>query len=173
MTEPTHAIALDLGGTDLKFARVARDGSVLDSGRVPARAQDGVKVLLGVLAGEARKLSQGACAVGLGCPGVIDPRTGALVDVTPHLSLPKDFPLAENLSREIGLTVYADNDANLAAWGEARLGAARGARVSVTFTVGTGVGCGIVAEGRVLRGAWGGAGEIGRASCRERVSYHV
>jgi glucokinase len=164
MTESKHAIALDLGGTDLKFARVARDGSVIDSGRVPARALDGAKVLLGVLAGAAKEMREGACAVGLGCPGVIDPRTGALVDATPHLSLPKDFPLAEHLSRELGLAVYADNDANLAAWGEARMGAARGVRVSVTFTVGTGVGCGIVAEGRVLRGAWGGAGEIAHAS---------
>jgi glucokinase len=163
MTPLTHAIALDLGGTELKFARVGRDGSVLDSGRVPARALEGAEVLLGVLLGEARKMAEGACAVGVGCPGVIDPRTGALVDQTPHLSLPRDFPLAAHLSRELGLPVYADNDANLAAWGEARMGAARGVRVSVTFTVGTGVGCGIVAEGRVLRGAWGGAGEIAHA----------
>jgi glucokinase len=163
MTEPTHAIALDLGGTDLKFARIERDGSVHEWGRVSARAMDGAEVLLGVLAQAARPFAEGACAVGLGCPGVIDPRSGALVDVTPHLSLTRDFPLAERLGVLIGLPVYADNDANLAALGEARMGAARGARTSVTITVGTGVGCGIVVEGRVLRGAWGGAGEISHA----------
>ena len=166
MTEARHAIALDLGGTDLKFARVARDGSVIDSGLVPSRALDGERALMAVLASAAAGLREGACAVGLGCPGVIDPRTGALVDETPHLALPKNFPITERLSRDLGLPVYADNDANLAAWGEARMGAARGARVSVTFTVGTGVGCGIVAEGRVLRGAWGGAGEVAHAGMR-------
>lgn len=159
----THAIALDLGGTDLKFARVTRDGTVQEWGREPARALEGPEALLGVLAGAARRFAAGACAVGIGCPGVIDPRTGALVDVTPHLSLPRDFPLAAHLAAELGLAVHADNDANLAALGEALAGAARGARVSVTITVGTGVGCGIVAEGRVLRGAWGGAGEIAHA----------
>lgn len=159
----THAVALDLGGTDLKFARIARDGSVLESGHEPARALEGADVLLGVLAGAARRFAAGASAVGLGCPGVIHPRTGALVDVTPHLSLTRDFPLAERLTRETGLAVHADNDANLAALGEALAGAAKGAAVSVTITVGTGIGCGIVDGGRVLRGAWGGAGEISHA----------
>lgn len=163
MSEPTHAVALDLGGTDLKFARVGRDGAARDQGRVPSRAMDGPDVLLRVLAEAVRPLAEGACAVGLGCPGVIDPRSGALVDATPHLSLPRDFPLAERLGLLVGLPVYADNDANLAALGEARRGAARGARTSVTFTIGTGVGCGIVVEGRLLRGAWGGAGEVSHA----------
>lgn len=163
MPAATHAVALDLGGTDLKYARVARDGSVLEWGREPSRALEGPEALLGVLAGAARRLAPGACAVGIGCPGVIDPRAGALVDETPHLSLPRDFPLAAHLSRELGLPVHADNDANLAALGESLAGAARGASVSVTITVGTGVGCGIVADGRVLHGAWGGAGEISHA----------
>lgn len=163
MTAPTHAVALDLGGTDLKYARVDRNGTVLQEQRVSSRALDGEDVLLGVLVKAVRELAEGACAVGIGCPGVIDPRTGALVDVTPHLSLSRDFPLAARLQQKVDLPVYADNDANLAALGEARSGAARGARTSVTITVGTGVGCGIIVEGRVLRGAWGGAGEISHA----------
>lgn len=162
-TAPTHAVALDLGGTDLKFARVGRDGALLESGAVPARALEGHDVLLGVMLDAARALKPGACAVGLGCPGVIHPGTGALVDVTTHLSLPRDFPLAGHLARELGMAVHADNDANAAALGEALAGAAKGASVSVTMTVGTGVGCGIVVDGRVLRGAWGGGGEIAHA----------
>ncbi len=163
MAAAAHTIALDLGGTNLKHARIARDGSVLEAGAGPARAMEGPEALLGVLLSSARRHAAGARAVGVGCPGVIHPETGALVDGTPHLSLPRDFPLAEHLARELGLPVFADNDANLAAYGEAMAGAARGARVSVTITVGTGVGCGIVAGGRVLRGAWGGAGEISHA----------
>jgi glucokinase len=163
MSAFTHAIALDLGGTDLKFARVARDGTVLESGHEPSRAGESAEALLATLAAAARRYAAGACAVGLGCPGVIDPRSGALVDVTPHLALPRDFPLSVHLAREVGLEVHADNDANLAALGEALAGAARGAGVSVTITVGTGVGCGIVIAGRVLHGSWGGAGEISHA----------
>ncbi len=160
---PTHAVALDLGGTDLKFARIARDGAALETGCVPARALEGHGVLLGVIEDAARALLPGACAVGIGCPGVIHPRTGALVDVTTHLSLPRDFPLSAHLASALGVPVHADNDANAAALGEALAGAAKGASVSATFTVGTGVGCGIVVDGRVLRGAWGGAGEIAHA----------
>lgn len=163
MAAADHTIALDLGGTNLKSARIGRDGSVLEAGAEPARAMEGPEALLGVLLSAARRHAASARAVGVGCPGVIHPETGALVDETPHLSLPRDFPLAAHLARELGLPVFADNDANLAAYGEAVAGAARGARVSVTITVGTGVGCGIVAGGRVLRGAWGGAGEISHA----------
>jgi glucokinase len=96
----------------------------------------------------------------MGCPGAIHPATGALVDVTPHLALPAGFPLREALALALALPVVTDNDANCAAFGEHRVGAARGARVAVVITVGTGVGCGIVVDDRVLRGAWGGGGEI-------------
>lgn len=159
MSGPLHTIALDLGGTDLKVARVARDGALLEFSRVPSRASESAEALLGTLVGAGRDRLP-AAALGIGCPGVIAPASGALVDETPHLALPKDFALAAHLAGELGVAVAADNDANCAAYGEHVCGAARGARVSVTITVGTGIGCGIVADGRVLRGAWGGAGEI-------------
>ena len=100
-------------------------------------------------------------AVGLGCPGVIHPETGALVGPTPHLHYWDAFPLRGRLAERIGLPLAVDNDANAAALAEHRLGAARGSRVSITVTLGTGIGGGIVVDGGVLRGAWGGAGEIG------------
>ncbi|MBI5169526.1 MAG: ROK family protein [Candidatus Eisenbacteria bacterium] len=159
MSGPLHTIALDLGGTDLKVARVTRDGALLDFACVPSRAAESAQALLGTLVGAARERLP-AAALGIGCPGVIEPASGALVDETPHLALPKDFALAAQLAGELGVAVAADNDANCAAYGEHFAGAARGARVSVTITVGTGIGCGIVVDGRVLRGAWGGAGEI-------------
>ncbi|MFN8588834.1 MAG: ROK family protein [Candidatus Eisenbacteria bacterium] len=159
MATSEHCIGLDLGGTDLKVARVARDGTLLSFDAVPSRALDGADALLATLVGAARERLP-AVALGVGCPGVIDPANGALVDETPHLSLPRDFGLAAHLSGALGVRVAADNDANCAAFAEHVCGAARGARVSVTVTVGTGIGCGIVADGRLLRGAWGGAGEI-------------
>jgi glucokinase len=99
--------------------------------------------------------------VGLGCPGVIEPRTGALLGHTPHLPHWHALPLGEMLSSRLGACVRVDNDANCAALAEARVGAARGARVAVTLTLGTGIGCGIVIGDRVVHGAFGGAGEAG------------
>jgi glucokinase len=162
MTTPAamHAIALDLGGTDLKAACVSARGEVLEFVRLPSRAAEGEDALLDTLVGAARRWRLGAAALGMGCPGVIHPVSGVLVDVTPHLPLPEGFPLRETLARALALPVSVDNDANCAAAGEFGAGAAHRARVAVVITVGTGVGCGIVVDGRVLRGAWGGGGEI-------------
>lgn len=159
MSTPTHVVALDLGGTDLKSASISRSGEVLAFARRPSHACDGAARLLATLL-EAARESPGAAALGMGCPGVIDPATGALVDETPHLDFAQDFALRSALERELGLAAVVDNDANCAAWAEHVAGAAKGARVSVTITLGTGVGCGIIVDDRVLRGAWGGAGEI-------------
>lgn len=156
----THAIALDLGGTDLKAACVSAAGEVLEFARVPSRALEGEDALMDTLVVAARRWRLGAVAVGVGCPGVIHPRSGALLDVTPHLGLPAGFPLRAALERALALPVAADNDANCAARGEYGAGAARGSAIAVVITVGTGIGCGIVIDGRVLRGAWGGGGEI-------------
>jgi glucokinase len=166
MNPPPHTIALDLGGTDLKAARISSAGEVLEFSREPSRAGEGVDALMDGLVGVARRWRAGAVAVGIGLPGVIHPETGVLVDVTPHLALPAGFPVRAALRDALRLPVVADNDANCAAFGECRAGAARGARVAVVITIGTGVGCGIVIDGRVLRGAWGGAGEIGHVGQR-------
>jgi glucokinase len=160
-----YAIGLDLGGTDLKAGLVRSDGSIEHFLRRPSRTAESASAPIEVVieAAEAlRKLAgDGALPVGLGCPGVIDPRSGALVGHTPHLPHWTSMELGEQISRRLGVAVRVDNDANCAALAEARVGAAREARVSVTFTLGTGIGCGIVIEGRVVRGAFGGAGEAG------------
>jgi glucokinase len=92
---------------------------------------------------------------------VIDPASGALVGRTPHLPHWHSLPLRALLGERLGTDLVVENDANLAALAEHRAGAAQGARVSLTVTVGTGIGCGVIVEGRVLRGAHGGAGELG------------
>ncbi len=166
MHDAPYAIALDLGGTDLKAARVSATGDVLEFACVPSRAGESTDALMDTLVDTARAWRAGAVALGVGCPGVIHPVTGALVDETPHLALSRDFPFRDALAGALALPVVADNDANCAAFGEASVGAARGATCAVVITVGTGVGCGIVIEGRVLRGAWGGAGEIGHMAQR-------
>lgn len=159
------AIGLDLGGTELKAVRLssalrierflARPSGVREAREAPfASLVECAAVLL-----DGR--GEDAVGVGCGCPGVIRPDDGSLVDRTAHLPHWQETPLRAELVERLHLPVAVDNDANLAALAEHRLGAARGARVCVAITLGTGVGCGIVIEGRIFRGAWGGAGELG------------
>lgn len=159
----TALLAFDLGGTDLKVARVSATGSVHAFSRLPSRASEGPAALLAAVTQAAERADPGAesSIAGFGSPGVLDPASGVIRDRTPHLLLPADFPMRSRLEAAIGRRVVIDNDANCAALAEHHAGAARGARVSITITLGTGVGCGIVIDGRVFKGAFGGAGEIG------------
>ncbi len=162
---PACVLAFDLGGTDLKSALVDEDGAMRHLARAPSRVGEGPVPPLDAIAAAAARLRALAevpvRAAGLGSPGVIDPGSGAMVGTTAHLPHWNGLPLRAELEGRLALPVAVDNDANFAALAEHHLGAARGARVSLTITVGTGVGCGIVVDGRVLRGARGGAGEIG------------
>jgi glucokinase len=162
MSDTTLA-AFDLGGTELKAARIGTDGRVHGFTRLPSRASEGEGPLFDAIAAAGRELRIGndAGVVGFGSPGVIHPLRGIIVDRTPNVRLPADFPLRERLERLFDRPVAIDNDANCAALAEHGAGAAKGARVSITVTVGTGVGCGIVVDGHVLQGAFGGGGEIG------------
>ncbi len=156
-------IGLDLGGTDLKAGRVDADGVLDGFERRPSRAAESATAPLDAAIEVARALLArgGVHAVGLGVPGAIDPASGALVGRTPHFPHWVDEPIAARLAAALGVPVTVDNDANAHAYAEHRLGAAQGARVSITVTLGTGVGGGIVAGDHVLRGAFGGAGELG------------
>jgi glucokinase len=164
MSAPS-VLAFDLGGTDLKAALVGADGDLRHFSRTPSRVPEGRDAPLEAIGEQGERLRALApgpvLAAGLGAPGVTEPRTGAQLGRTANLPFWEDLPLRELLERRLGLPVAVENDANAAALAEHRLGAARGARVSLTVTVGTGVGCGIVVEDRLLRGAHGGAGEIG------------
>ncbi|HET7226889.1 MAG TPA: ROK family protein, partial [Candidatus Eisenbacteria bacterium] len=162
MSHAPFAIGLDLGGTDLKAARIAPDGGAGPMLRRPSRAGESAAAPLEALAQAIAELSgPGLAAVGLGCPGVIDPATGTLVGRTAHLPHWRDVALRAWLAERTPVPAIVDNDANFAALAEATVGAAHGSRVSLTLTLGTGVGCGIVADGRIVHGAFGGAGEIG------------
>ncbi len=159
----TFTLGMDFGGTYLRAGLVNRHGDVMHFTKVESRAAAGRDEPLDAIETVARELMAQAEVVGLGigCPGVIDPDTGVLVGRTPHLPHWEDLGLRDLLARRLSLPVLVDNDANFVALGEQRRGAGRGARVLIVVTVGTGVGCGIVVEGRVFHGARGGAGEVG------------
>jgi len=156
-------VAFDLGGTELKAARIAAGGRVERFTRVPSMAGDGEAPLFAAIALAARQLdvADSPGVVGFGSPGVIHPASGIIIDRTPNVRLTPDFPMRDRLERLFDRRVVIDNDANCAALAEHEAGAAKGARVSITVTVGTGVGSGIVVDGRIVQGAFGGAGEIG------------
>ena len=159
------AIGVDVGGTKTLCLALGDDGTVLASSRAPSRATS-VDGLVDALARQVEDVaarcgvSASAVPVGLGLAGMV--ASDGLFAFSPHLSGASGANvgvlLAAALERE---SVVVDNDANLAALAEGRWGAARGEANYVMVTLGTGIGGGIVSEGRLLRGANGFAGEIG------------
>src|SRR5499427_9208944 len=100
-------------------------------------------------------------AVGVGVPGPVDANRGMIGEPVTHVPELAGRALAADLRRRVGLPVFIDNDVNALALGEATLGIARGARSLVVLSTGTGIGAGIVLEGRLVRGAAGFGGELG------------
>jgi glucokinase len=152
-------IGVDLGGTNLRVAAVSPTGEVL--GEEHDHTHGDFHELIAVIARHARAFAgaAGAGAVGVGVAALVD-RDG-MAHYAPNLPMLRQAPLRASLADAIGLPVVVDNDANVAAWGEVCHGAARGARHALVITLGTGVGGGIVMDGRVYRGAHGFAAEVG------------
>jgi glucokinase len=154
-----RAIGLDVGGTKTAALRITADGTVEARTVLPTPASDQVATLATLDAAVSEVLVEGVSAIGVGAAGLVDVRAGVLLS-SPNLAW-RDVPLLDRLAGTFGLPVTVDNDATAAAWAESRLGASRGSRDSLFVGVGTGIGGGIVMDGRLLRGAHGFAGEIG------------
>ena len=164
MTERV-SIGIDIGGTKVAGGIVAEDGTI--SGRMrrdtPHRSTSpGVveDVIVGVVEDLLGDLDpESVVSVGIGAAGFVA-ADRATVAFAPHLSW-RDEPLKERLSARLTKPVFIDNDANAAAWAEWRFGAARGESHLVMITLGTGIGGGLLWEGKVIRGRFGIAGEYG------------
>ena len=154
-----EALGVDIGGTKIAALRISPAGEIRASTVVPSPATDQEAALPAIEAAAAAVLDDDVVAIGVGMAGLVDVRSGVLLS-TPNLVW-RDLPLAAALGERFGLPVTVDNDATAAAWAESRLGASRGHDDSLFVGVGTGIGGGIVAGGRLLRGAHGLAGEIG------------
>lgn len=153
------AIGIDVGGTKVAGLRVAEDGAVLDRTERSTPADDVAATVETVSELAAELAAAGGEAIGVGAAGMVDFDAGVL-RYAPNLAW-REIPLRDLLSDRTGLPCVVDNDANVAAWGEYRFGAARGYRHVLLVTVGTGIGGGIVADGELFRGAHGFAAEIG------------
>lgn len=155
------AIGIDLGGTKIAGGVIGADGSVLARVVIPTETTNETTLISGVtkVALELRGVAPGAERIGIGAAGLIDPFSGVVV-TSPNLPT-RNLGLAAVIEARTGCEVLLENDANVAAYAEARFGAGVGARSIVMITVGTGVGGGIVVDGELVRGARGFAGEIG------------
>ena len=177
-------LGLDLGGTNVKAGVVDDLGRPLASFSIPTRAELGPEIGLETLAKAADRVIEKSgvdwadvTAIGLGAPGTVDDSAGCIVEAA-NLPLWNRFPLAAGLGNRLQRPATVLNDANAAAFGEAWAGAGRGVESLVLFTIGTGIGCGIVDSGRILRGTHGLGGECGhmpiqmdegrRCSCGKR-----
>ncbi|MEW6629796.1 MAG: ROK family protein [Pseudomonadota bacterium] len=161
----TLALAFDLGGTELRGALVERGGEVVARVSEQTLAGAGSEAVIGQIIALADKLLKEhpqARVVGIGmcAPGPLDPKAGIVIG-PPTLAGWHNVPLIDILSRQFGLPVRLENDANAAALGEWRFGAGRGTDSMVFVTVSTGIGGGVIGDGRIYHGRRGLAAEIG------------
>ncbi len=158
-----YSIGIDLGGTNIA-AGIVKDGRLLKKLSVPTGAGRDVKEIIKDMAQLCMRLAEGIDineleAIGIGTPGVVDTENGIASNVV-NIS-DKPLELRKWLSEYIDIPIYVENDANCAAIGEAAAGASKGFRNSVMVTLGTGVGGGIIIDGKIFSGIKGGGGEIG------------
>jgi glucokinase len=155
-------VGVDLGGTKALAGAIDADLQVHHRARREMSGLDQSTVVSAVVeaVSEVREASPIEIeAVGFGIPCLIDQRTGTAVMA---VNLPiSDFPLRDVMAERLGLPVFVDNDANVAALAEHRFGAARRTRYSVTLTIGTGIGGGMVLDGKLYHGYAGAGAELG------------
>ncbi|MCA9736830.1 MAG: ROK family protein [Gemmatimonadota bacterium] len=176
MSVPRWIIGVDIGGTNLVVGAVPFDGGpVLGLVTRPTEARRGghsvVERVVRMVRDVRAALSDAhpgaeVVGVGIGSPGPLDRETGVVIK-TPNLAW-ENFPVRDLVSDALGLPATLDNDANCATYGEWWLGAGRGSRHLVGLTIGTGIGGGLVVDGRIFHGASDAAGEFGHMT----IDFH-
>jgi glucokinase len=162
MPEDAFTLGIDLGGT--KILSVCLDSAFKAVGRDqrPTDAQSGPEAVIRRMmeSGWAAAAGRRLLTVGVSAPGPSNPDLG-IVTTPPNLPGWRDVPLASLISTQMGLPAWIENDANAGALAEHRIGAGRGCRHMIMVAAGTGIGGGLILDGRLYHGASGGAGEIG------------
>jgi len=160
-------VGVDLGGTKIYTAAADLKGHLLSEVKRPTGALRGPKAVIEEIVStiEEAILKSGPGvksveAIGIGAPGPVNFSTGMVVD-PPNLPGWRSVPLKKILGRKLGTRIAVDNDANLAGLAEVRYGAAKGLSEVVYITASTGIGGGLIFNGKLYRGADGAAGEVG------------
>lgn len=164
---PPVFVGIDLGGTNIKSGVVDNEGRSLSSVSIETHAEKGPVAGVDRLVAAANKAVEASgikwdrvAAVGLGSPGTMDLEAGMLLD-PPNLPGWDNFPIRQRLAERLQKPTALQNDANAASYGEFWVGAAKGARSLVMFTLGTGIGCGIVVDGMIIEGRHSHGAECG------------
>lgn len=163
-----YYVGIDLGGTFIKGGIVREDGTIVLQDKTPTESEKGDKGVASNIANLVKKLIAGANlateqveGIGMGVPGMIDSKKGVVI-FSNNLNW-EDFAIGETVKALTGLPVKIANDANVAALGEAKFGGAKGKDNVVMLTLGTGVGGGIVAEGKLIEGNRSAGAELGHS----------
>lgn len=160
-----YSIGLDLGGTNLRAAAVDRSGNLLEKTSLSTTCSEGREALVNDMVSSIRKLrlnrkGDRLAGIGVVVPGFIRLKEGVIVNSN-NLTCLENFPIREEIERHLDAPVILENDANAAALGEKWIGAGREVDDLVLLTLGTGIGGGIISNGKILHGYLGMAGELG------------
>ena len=160
-----YSIGVDLGGTNLRAAAISASGEVLAKIVGRAELSQGRETVVGDMISSIKKLQQecgtsGFTGAGIGVPGFILLEQGVIIGSN-NLPEFENFPIRDYIEQKLGAPVILENDANAAALGEKWIGAGRDVNDLVLLTLGTGIGGGVISDGKVLHGRAGMAGELG------------
>ncbi len=174
MTQGEWFLGIDLGGTKIGVGLVNRSGEVRAPEYRPTEVLQGRDAVIARMIDAARRVMRSAgierdeiAGIGIGAPGPMDIPEGVLTE-PPNLPGWRDVPLRQIIQDAIGLPTVLENDANAAGIGEYLYGAGRGTRHMVYVTVSTGIGGGLILDGKIYHGTTGGAGEIGHMTVLPR-----
>ena len=167
MSSEQSVIGIDLGGTKISAALVGSAGEIIARDYRETQAAEGPQAVVGrMLDGARRVMAQAGVtqaqvtAVGVVAPGPLDVEAGVVMS-PPNLPGWNHVPLKQLIEDDLGITTFLENDANAAALGEFRFGAGRGIEHMIYVTASTGIGGGLILDGKLYHGASGMAGEIG------------
>ncbi len=162
-----NRIGIDVGGTNVKIALVDDSGKIIYSNSVPTRAEMGyeytvnnIKQAIYDLMKETKLTAKDIEGIGFGFPGQVDYKSG-IVRLAPNIPGWVEVPIAKMIEDEFHIPTRVDNDVRCAALGELKYGAGKGCENLICITVGTGIGSGLIVNGKLVRGASNAAGEIG------------
>ncbi len=170
------AVGIDIGGTTAKFGIVNRSGSIIVQDRIPSNEHESVQDFIDDLHGKLMPMIdanggvKAMAGIGMGAPNG-NYYTGT-VEYAPNLKWKGIIPIADIMEKRFGLGTKLTNDANAAAMGEMTYGCAKNVGHFITITLGTGVGSGIVIDGKILLGHDGFAGELGHTIIRPGGRLH-
>jgi len=161
-----NSIGIDLGGTNIKAGLVDKSGKIIFKTSVPTESELGYKHVIEQIIKAASivfEKDKNVAGIGIGAPGIVSAEEGT-VKSPPNIPGWKKVNLRKILSDKFGKKVFVENDANAAAIGEYIFGAGKTTKSFIMVTLGTGVGGGIIYNGKLFRGETGGAGEIGHVT---------